>query len=119
MNSTKKLVEKIVEGIQDKRGHDIKVVDLSNIEDTVCRAFVICTGGSPTQVQAIADNIEETVRKDLGQKPTAMDGLRHAMWVAMDYTDVIVHIFVPEMRAYYNIENLWQDAEITEIPDLE
>lgn len=117
MNSTKKLVEKIVEAIQDKRGHDIKVVDLSSIEDTVCRAFVICTGGSPAQVQAITDNIEEKVRKDLGQKPTATDGLRHAMWVAMDYTDVIVHIFLPETRDFYDLEHLWADAKITSYED--
>lgn len=111
MISTKILVEKIVEGIQEKKGHDIKVVDLSNIEDTVCRAFVICTGNSPTQVQAITDSIEETVRKAIGQKPTATDGLRHAMWVAMDYTDVIVHIFLPETRDFYDIEHLWADAK--------
>lgn len=117
MNSTKKLVEKIVEGIQEKKGHDIKVVDLSGIEDTVCRAFVICTGGSPTQVQAIADSVEETVRKTLGQKPTATDGLRHAMWVAMDYTDVIVHIFLPETRDFYDLEHLWADAKITSYED--
>ncbi len=119
MDSTKLLIEKIVEGIEEKKGRDIKVVDLSNIEDTVCRAFVVCTGGSPTQVQAITDSIEETVRKGIGQKPTAIDGQRHAMWVAMDYTDVIVHVFLPETREFYDLEHLWADAEIMELPPVD
>lgn len=113
--NTEQLVDKIVKGIQEKKGHDITIIDLSEIDDTVCRAFVICTAGSPSQVQAVTDSVSETVRKEINQKPIAVDGLRQSMWVAMDYVDVIVHIFLPDLRDFYDLEHLWADAEMTEI----
>ena len=116
---TQHLVDKIIDGIQDKKGHDVVIADLSEIDDTICQAFVICTGNSPSQVQALADSVSETVRKTTELKPTAIDGLRHSMWVAMDYTDVIVHIFLPETRDFYDLEHLWADAMLTEIADLD
>ena len=119
MENTELLIDKIVKGIQEKKGHNIVVIDLQDIEDTICKAFVICTGNSPSQVQALADNIGETVRKEAGQKPIAVDGLRQSMWVAMDYVDVIVHIFLPDMRDFYDLEHLWADAKLTEIEDLD
>ncbi len=119
MENTELLIDKIVKGIQEKKGHNIVVIDLQDIEDTICKAFVICTGNSPSQVQALADSIGETVRKEAGQKPIAVDGLRQSMWVAMDYVDVIVHIFLPNMRDFYDLEHLWADAKLTEIEDLD
>lgn len=119
MENTELLIDKIVKGIQEKKGHNIVVIDLQDIEDTICKAFVICTGNSPSQVQALADSIGETVRKEAGQKPIAVDGLRQSMWVAMDYVDVIVHIFLPDMRDFYDLEHLWADAKLTEIEDLD
>ena len=118
-NNTELLIDKIVKGIQEKKGRDIVIIDLHDIEDTICKAFVICTGGSPTQIQALADSISETVRKEAAQKPIAVDGLRQSMWVAMDYVDVIVHIFLPDMRDFYDLEHLWADAQLTEIEDLD
>ena len=118
-NNTELLIDKIVKGIQEKKGHDIVIIDLQDIEDTICKAFVICTANSPSQVQAVTDSIGETVRKDAGQKPIAVDGLRQSMWVAMDYVDVIVHIFLPDMRDFYDLEHLWADAQLTEIEDLD
>lgn len=119
MEETKKIVDTIVKGIQEKKGQDITVIDLGNIEGAIARYFVVCQGNTPTQVEAITDSVEETVREELGEKPAHLIGLELAQWVAMDYTDVIVHIFVPEMRNYYNIENLWQDAVQTEIANVE
>ena len=119
MYSRDLLIDKIVKGMQEKKGHDIVVVDLSPIVDTVCKAFVICTGNSPSQIQALADSVSETVRKEAQSKPTAVDGLRQSMWVAMDYSDVIVHIFLKEMRDFYDLEHLWADALLTEIPELD
>ncbi len=113
------LIDAIVKGLQEKKGHNIVVVDLNNIEDTVCKAFVICTGNSPSQVQTLAQSVGDEVRKDCGTRPTAVDGMRYAQWVAMDYTDVIVHIFLPDTREFYDIEHLWADADLTEIPDLD
>ena len=119
MYSRDLLIDKIVKGMQEKKGHDIVVVDFSPIEDTVCKTFVICTGNSPSQVQALADSVSETARREAQSKPTAVDGLRQSMWVAMDYSDVIVHIFLKEMRDFYDLEHLWADALLTEIPSLD
>lgn len=119
MNSTELLIEKIVKGMQEKKAHDITVVDLNPIEDTICKAFVICTGNSPSHLQALVDSVAETARKEAQSKPTAVDGLRQSMWVAMDYGDVIVHLFLAETREFYDIEHLWADAVITEFEDLD
>ena len=115
----KMLVDSIVKGIQEKKGQDITVVDLRGIDGAIASFFVICQGNTPTQVEAITDSVAETARIDAGEKPAHVVGLELAHWVAMDFTDVIVHIFVPDMRSYYNIENLWQDAQQTEIPNLD
>lgn len=119
MNNNKELLDAIVDGLQDKKGRNIVVADLTNIEDTVCKQFVICTGGSPTQVQALALSVGDKVRQETDIRPLAVDGMRHALWIAMDYAEVIVHIFVPEERAFYDIEHLWADATLREIPDLD
>lgn len=119
MYSTELLVDKIVKGIQEKKGHHIVIVDLTPIDDTICKAFVICTANSPTHAATLADSISEVARKEAHSKPMAVDGLRHAQWVAMDYADVIVHIFLPEVREFYDIEHLWADAQLTEIADLD
>lgn len=119
MSQTKKLVHKIIEGIQEKKGQKIVVADLTEIEDTICNYFIICQGNSPSQVSVIADSVWEYVQKETGNKPIAIDGLRNAQWVAMDYSDVLVHIFLPDTRAFYNLENLWADAQLTSIPDID
>lgn len=119
MEQIKKLAETIVKGIQEKKGTNISIVDLSGIEGTICHNFIICQGNSPTQVEAIADSVEEFARVNAGEKPVHVIGLDNAQWVAMDYTDVMVHIFLPEVRDYYSLESLWQDAKITQIPDLD
>ena len=119
MDETKDLVKKITEGIQEKKGRNIVIADLTNIEDTICKYFVICPGNSPSQVGAIVDSIKEFTRKGADSKPFAVDGLRNAEWVAMDYSDVLVHVFLPEVRSFYNLEHLWADAKLTQIPDLD
>lgn len=119
MNENKKLVEAIINGIQEKKGKNIVVVDLNEINDTITKYLVICEGNTPTQVSAIQDSIREFARKEAGQKPVSVDGTRNCIWVAMDYIDVIAHVFVPDARDFYDVENLWEDAPITEIPDLD
>ena len=90
-----------------------------NLGNSVCDYFVICQGNSPNQVSAITDSVADTVRENCGKKPYAIDGLRNSQWVAMDYDDILVHVFLPDVRAFYDIEHLWADAKITEIPDLD
>ena len=119
MDKVKKLIEKITEGIQEKKGKKIVIADLTGIEDTICNYFVICQGNSPSQVLAIVDSVKEHVRKEMGEKVYAIDGTRNAQWVAMDYSDIIVHIFLPEVRDFYNFEHLWADAKLIQIPDLD
>lgn len=119
MNETKTLVQKISEGIQEKKGKGIVIADLTQIDETLCKYFVICQGNSPTQVAAIVDSVREYVRINTQQKPSAIDGLRNAQWVAMDYSDVMVHVFLPEVREYYNLEGLWADAKLTQVPDID
>ena len=98
---------------------NIVVADLTKIEGTICQYFMICTGNSPTQVEAIAESVGDMVREKLGEKPAHVVGLENAQWVAMDYTDVLVHIFLPDVREYYDLEHLWEDAPIEQIPDLD
>ena len=113
------LVNVITEAIQEKKGRDIVIADLRKIEGTICQYFIICTGNSPTQVEAIAESIGDMARERLKEKPTHVVGLENAQWVAMDYTDVLVHVFLPDVRAYYDLEHLWEDAPLKRIADLD
>ena len=119
MKETKTLVDAIIKGIQEKKGSDIAVIDLGSMEGAICKNFVVCQGYSPSQVDAIADSVEEFARKEAGDKPVKVIGRENAIWVAMDYSDVIVHIFVPDAREFYALEHLWEDATITLIPNLD
>ena len=112
------LVNTIVESLQDKKGHRITTIDLSELEGSICTYFIVCEGNSTTQVSALSDAVWDKVSDDLREKPLGAIGMREAQWIAMDYGSVIVHIFLPEMREYYSLENLWADAQINTIPDL-
>lgn len=115
---TDKLVAAIVEGIQEKKGHNIAIIDFSGVEGAIAHYFVVAEGNSPSQVEAVAESIGETVRKTTGEKPVRVIGLGLSHWVAMGYTDVLVHIFVPDVRRFYDLESLWQDVPIERVPDL-
>lgn len=119
MEQTKQLVEAITKGIQEKKGSNIAIADLGGIAGAICHYFVICQGSSPAQVEAIADSVAEFTRINAKEKPIKVNGLGNAHWVAMDYGDVLVHIFLPDLREYYDLEHLWEDAPITRIPDLD
>ena len=119
MNEAKKLIQQITEGIQDKKGKKIVIADLTRIDDTICNYFVICQGNSPSQVSRGLGDVYKRQRKGANSKPFAVDGLRNAEWVAMDYSDVLVHVFLPEVREFYNLEHLWADAKLTQVPDLD
>lgn len=108
-----KLIETIVSAIEDKKGKNIVSLDLSGFDGAICSAFVVCNADSTTQVAAIAAGIEQSVFEKLNQKVWRIDGMQNALWVALDYTDVIVHVFQTEMRDYYRLEELWADAPAT------
>ena len=119
MSDTKILIKKIQEGIQEKKGKNIVIADLTKIEDTICNYFIICQGNSPTQVASIADSVKDYVREQIAEKPIAVSGIENSEWIAMDYCEAIVHIFLPYTREFYNLEHLWADAKLTNIPDLD
>jgi len=106
------LSEIIIKGIQDKKGKDITSINLKNIEHAVTDYFIVCHGSSNTQVQAIAESIEDEVRKSIGLKPWHREGVQNAEWILLDYVDVVVHVFQENTRDFYQIEKLWADAEI-------
>ncbi len=108
-----KLIQTIVSAIEDKKGKNIVSLDLTGFEGAITSHFVICNADSTTQVAAIADGIEEKVLEELGQKPWRIEGQQNALWIAVDYVDVVVHIFQTEMRSYYKLEELWADAPAT------
>ena len=119
MNENEKLIQTIIEAIQEKKGRSIVHVDLSGIETAAAQGFVIATGSTPMQVAAVADSVREYVEKNAGQRPFNYDGYENSQWIIIDYGSVFVHVFVPDFRERYNLEQLWADARINEIPDLD
>ena len=117
--NNEQLINAIIEGIQQRKGKKITNVDLSNLEHVSTEHFVICQGTSTMQVSAIADSVREYVQEKLGVKPFNYDGYRNSQWIVIDYGTIYVHVFLPEYREYYNLEQLWNDARIVEIPDLD
>lgn len=116
---TKALVDTIVEGIEEVKGKDISILDLTHIDNSVCDYFVICTGDSSTQVDAIAASVERLCRKKLKEKPWHNEGSTNSEWILLDYVNVVVHVFYRETREFYNIEGLWADAERTDLPNID
>ena len=107
------LLKEIINGIENVKGDKIQKLDLTEIENTPCDYFVICSGNSNTQVSAIVSSIQKNVSKSLHEKPYHTEGLELAEWVLIDYVDVVVHVFQNQTREYYNIEELWGDAKST------
>lgn len=118
-NKLNNLSKLIIEGIQDRKGHNISIVDMTHIEAAPVSRFIIAEGKSNMQVSAIADSVREYVHEHGETKPYNYDGYSNSEWIVVDYGDTLVHIFQPEARTRYNLEDLWSDAIITEIPDLD
>lgn len=112
-------ISSVIEGIQDKKGKKITILDLSKLDTAPAHTFVVCEGTNRMQTSAIADSIRDTVLDLSGRKPYFADGYRNSEWIILDYGDTVVHVFMPEIRVHYNLEELWNDAEFTEIPDLD
>lgn len=111
------LLNSITKAIFEKKGQNVLKIDLRKLENTITDYFVICHGGSGTQVSAICDSVEDTVIKETGRKPAHVEGLENSFWVLLDYGDAIVHIFQEEYRNFYSLESLWADAAIEVLED--
>lgn len=118
MNSTDILVQNIVAGIQEKKGKKVTIIDLREFENTVCSYFIVCEGDSNTHVDAVANSVVYEVKERGNERPAQKDGFENSQWIAIDYVDVMVHVFQREQREFYNLEALWGDGKITEIEDL-
>ncbi len=109
------LAETVVKGMQEKKAEDIVILDLKSIRGAVSDYFVICSGNSDKQVDAIADSVEEQVYKDRAEDPWHREGKENKEWILLDYVNVVVHVFQTEKRKFYGLEELWGDAEIERI----
>ncbi len=109
------LITAIIGGIEDVKGQEINILDLREIENTVCDYFIVCEGTSNTQVSAIVNSVQKKVSREVKDKPWHVEGEENAEWVLIDYVNVVVHVFQKHIRAYYDIESLWGDAKSTQI----
>ncbi len=109
------IVKNIVEGIQERKGKEIVVVDMHRLKESPCSYFVICEGDSSVHVNAVAASVQEYVQDKIKIKPFATDGNEASEWIAMDYGQIIVHVFQRRAREYYDIEHLWADADLQRI----
>ena len=112
---TDQLVTQIIAGIEEVKGQNIEILDLRDIENTVCDYFIICDGTSNTQVNAIVNSVQKLVSKSLKEKPWHIEGSDNAEWVLMDYVHVVLHVFQKQIREFYDIEGLWGDAKSVKI----
>ncbi len=114
---SEKLAEVIVKGMQEKKASDIVVMDLRKVKNAVADFFILCSGNSDKQLDAIADSIDAEVFKSLKENPWHAEGKSNKEWVLLDYIDVVAHVFRKDKREFFALERLWGDAEITEIKD--
>lgn len=119
MTQSSDLQQLIISGIQDRKGKQITVVDLSEIESAAASKFIICQGTSSMHVNSIADSVRDYLFEHGRIKPYNYDGYSNSEWIVIDYGNILVHIFLPDTRTRYNLEELWSDAKITEIADLD
>jgi len=103
----------IIEAIQEKKGHQIVTIDLSEIENSICEYFIICHGESVTQVGAIVESIEKKLKEEGRIRAHHVEGLQNSQWVLLDYFDILVHVFQEEYRSFYKLEELWADGKVT------
>jgi ribosome-associated protein len=115
LENTKELCDWIVKGMQEKKAADIVILNMKNIKNAVADFFIICSGNSDNQVDAITDSIEEQVYKALDQDPWHKEGKENKEWILLDYVNVVAHIFKKERREFYALEDLWGDASIVYI----
>jgi ribosome-associated protein len=109
------LCNMIVKGMQEKKAQDIVVMDMRKVKSAIVDFFIICSGTSDTQIDAIATSIEEEVYKNLQENPWHQEGKQNKEWILLDYVDVVAHVFKKSKREYFALEELWGDAQIKHI----
>jgi len=114
LNTNSRIFKFIIKAIQEKKGENIVSLDLRKIPEAVSDYFIICEATSTTQVRAIADFVEETLKKELGEIPYRHEGYNALQWVLIDYVNIVVHIMLPQTRKFYKLEEMWSDAVLQE-----
>jgi len=112
------LLDLIIDSIQDIKGKNVMKLDMSKLDDAPADYFIICSGDSTTQVKAISGNVSRRIKAELSITPSHIEGTNDARWCLVDYFDIVVHVFYPETREFYDLEDLWSDAEITSYEDV-
>jgi ribosome-associated protein len=115
--SSEQLCNLVVKGMLEKKALDVVVMDLRNVKNAIADYFVICSGNSDTQLDAIADSVDEQVHKATQENPWHLEGKENREWILIDYVDVVAHVFKKDRRDYYKLEDLWGDAEITHVEE--
>jgi ribosome-associated protein len=110
LNRNSKIFKTIIQAVQDKKAQNIISLDLRKIPEAVADFFIVCEAGSTTQVKAIADSVEEEVRRNCDELPYKHEGRTSMQWVLIDYVNVVVHVMLPESRRFYKLEDMWSDA---------
>ncbi len=110
----KDLIDTIVEAIRSRKGEQITALDLTHLNTTISRYFIITHANSTVQTRAIAEAIEEMVNSAHHLKPYHREGYENAFWILLDYGEIIVHLFQKPYRDFYNLEELWADGQLTE-----
>ncbi len=106
------LSELIVQALLEKKGEDVTLIDLKSIQHVYFDKFIVCTGTSRTHVETLCDYVQEVLKREAGVKPDAVEGLANGEWVLLDFFDIVVHVFQPDARQYYKLEDLWSDADV-------
>jgi ribosome-associated protein len=115
--SSKDLSELVAKGMIEKKGQDIAILDLRKVKNSITDFFVICSGNSDTQIDALANSVEDEVYKISKTEPWQKEGKANGEWILIDYVDVVAHIFNKDRRKHYDLEELWGDAEVTYLED--
>ena len=117
IDDTSLLLNSIIDGIFEKNGENVMKLDMRELKSSVCDYFIICHAQSGTQVDSIAESVLQKAKTEANERPLHKEGLDNCFWVLLDYSNVIVHIFMDEYRKFYNLEGLWADAEIEIVED--
>ena len=117
MLKTEKIVDKIIEALEDSKAHQIVKIDLRKIENCFCSFFVICHGTSGTHIAGLTDAVEEKLKEEFNESPFHAEGMNTSRWAVLDYGDVVVHVFDKELRDYYKLEEFWGDGITETIPE--
>jgi len=117
LTKNSKIFKAIIHAIQEKKGENIISLDLRKIPEAVSDFFIICEASNNTQLKAIADFVEEDVKAKCGEAAYKHEGRQAQQWILIDYVNVVVHIMLPEPRKFYQLEEMWSDAPVTEHND--